>query len=94
MRKRRREVSPIFATIRPRTPQENQKSTQSQFGQKCDIKKAGNIYFLPPYSPELNLIEIVWKKITHQWLPLQAYKSAQSLWDELGAVLAEIGKKL
>lgn len=53
-----------------------------------------HLYFLPPYSPELNLIEIVWKKIKHQWLPLKAFKSAQSLWDELGAVLAEIGKKL
>ena len=37
-----RKVSPEFATIRPRPPQENQKSIQSQFGQKCDIKKAGN----------------------------------------------------
>jgi transposase len=56
--------------------------------------KGLHLYFLPPYSPELNLIELVWKKIKHQWLPLKAYKSAQSLWDELGSVLAAIGKEL
>jgi len=28
--------------IRPRTPQEDRKSLPSQFGQNCDIKKAGN----------------------------------------------------
>lgn len=32
-----------------------------------------HLYFLPPYSPELNLIELVWKKIKHQWLPLHAF---------------------
>lgn len=53
-----------------------------------------HLYFLPPYSPELNLIEIVWKRIKHQWLPLRAFQSAQSLWDELGVVLAAIGKEL
>jgi len=30
--------------IRPRTPQEDQKSLPSQFGQNCDIKKAGNTW--------------------------------------------------
>ena len=34
--------SPDFTTIRPRTPHRNQKSIPSQFGQNCDIKKAGN----------------------------------------------------
>src|SRR6056297_2140243 len=34
--------APEFATTRPRTPQENQKTLPSQFGQNCDIKKAGN----------------------------------------------------
>ena len=36
--------SPEFTTTRPRTPQENQKSLPSQFGQNCDIKKARNSY--------------------------------------------------
>jgi len=31
------------------------------------------IYFLPPYSPELNLIEILWRRIKYHWLPFDAY---------------------
>jgi len=52
-----------------------------------------HLYFLPPYSPELNLIEIVWRQIKHHWLPLRAYRSIENLWDELGCVLAGIGKE-
>ena len=36
--------SPKFATTRSRPPQQDQKSLQSQFGPKCDIKKVGNTY--------------------------------------------------
>lgn len=32
------------------------------------------IYYLPPYSPELNLIEILWSFIKYAWLPFNAYK--------------------
>ena len=28
------------------------------------------IYFLSPYSPELNLIEILWRRIKYQWLSI------------------------
>lgn len=51
------------------------------------------LYFLPPYSPELNLIEIVWRNIKHHWLPLKAYRSALSLWDHLGDVMSKIGSQ-
>ena len=39
--------------------------------------EAKNLYFwfLPPYSPELNLIEILWKKIKYTWMPIDAYSS-------------------
>ncbi|MCQ8106484.1 IS630 family transposase, partial [Methylomonas sp. SURF-2] len=30
------------------------------------------VWFLPTYSPELNLIEILWKKIKYEWLPWAA----------------------
>jgi transposase len=29
--------------------------------------------FLPPYSPELNLIEILWRKMKYEWLEWHAY---------------------
>jgi len=28
------------------------------------------VHYLPPYCPELNPIEILWRKIKHDWLPL------------------------
>jgi hypothetical protein len=45
------------------------------------------IYFLPPYSPELNLIEILWKRIKYQWLPFDAYLCFQNLKERLLYVL-------
>lgn len=51
------------------------------------------IYRLPPYSPELNIIEIVWRKIKYEWLPFSAYDSYRSLKKELFNVLANIGKE-
>jgi transposase len=49
------------------------------------------IYYLPTYSLELNKIEMLWKKIKHEWLPLQAYQSYQKLTEELDKVLSKIG---
>jgi transposase len=51
------------------------------------------IYFLPPYSPELNLIEILWRRIKYQWLPFDAYLSYQNLKQRLDYVLNNFGKK-
>ena len=30
-------------------------------------------YFLPPYSPELNRIEMLWRKMEYQWLPFKSF---------------------
>jgi transposase len=51
------------------------------------------IYFLPPYSPELNLIEILWRRIKYQWLDFDAYKSFESLKEKLNFVLTNFGTK-
>jgi transposase len=51
------------------------------------------IYFLPPYSPELNLIEILWRRIKYQWLDFDAYKSFQNLKESLNFVLNIFGGK-
>ena len=51
------------------------------------------IYFLPPYSPELNLIEILWRRIKYQWLSFDAYLSFQNLKERLSAVLNNFGNK-
>jgi hypothetical protein len=51
------------------------------------------IFFLPPYSPELNKIEMLWKKIKYQWLEFNAYLSWINLQLYLNHVLENIGKK-
>jgi len=57
-------------------------------------KRGLYLWFLPAYCPELNLIEILWKKIKYYWLPIQAYQSFEKLNDELNNILANIGKKI
>jgi transposase len=54
--------------------------------------KGLHIYRLPAYSPELNIIEIVWRKIKYDWLPFSAYESYESLKNELFSVLSGIGE--
>lgn len=45
------------------------------------------LFFIPPYSPELNLIEILWRKIKYEWLSLSAYKDFETLKNELQNIL-------
>jgi len=54
--------------------------------------KGLHLYFLPTYSPELNLIEIVWRKVKYEWIHRSAYTSFESLWDSLSHIFSEIGR--
>lgn len=56
-------------------------------------KKGLLIKFLPEYSPELNLIEILWRKIKYEWLPFSAYESFKALTTALIDILAGVGSK-
>ena len=51
------------------------------------------IYFLPSYSPELNLIELLWQRIKYTWMPLSAYGSFTALKAALEEILIGIGTK-
>lgn len=52
------------------------------------------VWFLPPYSPELNLIEILWKKIKYEWLPWEAYASFKALRNALQEIFRNYGTEL
>jgi transposase len=41
------------------------------------------LFFIPPYSPELNLIEIFWRKCKYEWLTFSAYESFDNLKSQL-----------
>ncbi|WP_336718131.1 IS630 family transposase [Chryseobacterium mucoviscidosis] len=51
------------------------------------------IYFIPPYSPELNKIEILWRFVKYKWLKFDAYISFENLKASLKNVLDNFGKK-
>jgi len=52
-----------------------------------------SLYFLPPYSPQLNLIEILWRKVKYEWMPNSAYKNFKLLEAELREILLSYGKE-
>ena len=51
------------------------------------------VYFLPPYSPELNKIETLWRFIKYKWLPLDAYANIENLKERLSDILANVGQQ-
>jgi transposase len=65
------------------------------FQEALEKWKGKNIhfYFLPPYSPELNKIEILWRFIKYSWLPLESYIDKKLLSENLFYILKNIGKK-
>ena len=55
-------------------------------------KKQGLLLkYLPPYSPELNLIEILWRRIKYTWLPFSAYACLNALSEALDTILSHVG---
>ena len=69
--------------------------TSSKFKGKLEEWEENGLIvkYLPTYSPELNLIEIVWRLIKYNWLPLSAYLSFKNLKSELQLVLDGIGSE-
>jgi len=51
------------------------------------------LYYLPPYSPKLNMIERVWQFMKYQWMPLSAYNSFQSLRESVDYMLTGYGSE-
>jgi len=51
--------------------------------QKEWVQKDVYLFFLPTYSPHLNLIETLWRKIKYEWLQSEDYLSAKILKDAI-----------
>ena len=69
--------------------------TATKFKNKRETweQKGLYIYYLPAYSPELNIIEIVWRFIKYQWMPFSAYLSSKNLANSLDEILKNLGAK-
>ena len=57
-------------------------------------KRGLYIFYLPPYSPQLNIIERLWKEFKEGWLKPADYQCADSLFYAVDRICANIGKQL
>ncbi len=69
--------------------------TSAEFKENIEKWEAQGLTIQPiaAYSPELNLIEILWRKIKYEWIPFSAYTSFSALKEALFEILANIGGK-
>jgi hypothetical protein len=57
------------------------------------LKKVGVVFFyLPPYSPELNLIETEWRQIKYQGLPCRSFAQLEELFQAVDAAMVKRAK--
>lgn len=52
------------------------------------------IFYLPTYSPHLNIAEIVWRKLKYEWLAPEDYEDRQRLRYAVSQALNEFGRSL
>ena len=51
------------------------------------------LLFLPPYSPELNKIGLLWHRCKHYWVRPEDYHTDLTLPERIEHVLMEVGQK-
>jgi transposase len=49
------------------------------------------IFYLPQYSPHLNIIETLWRFIKYEWIEIEAYLSWENLVKNLENIFNQIG---
>jgi len=52
------------------------------------------IFYLPPYSPHLNIAETLWRKLKHEWLQPADYATTDGLFYRVRQALAAVGSVL
>ena len=53
-----------------------------------------SLFYLPPYSPHLNLAEVLWRKLKYEWLRPQDYLCFEHLRYAVQLALAAVGSLL
>ena len=56
------------------------------------IEKRLIVCYLPAYSPELNLIEILWREVKYAWLDIMTIMDFDAFQKELRRVLDAVGR--
>lgn len=57
------------------------------------LERGITIFELPPYSPQLNLIEILWRFMKYQWIEIDAYSSWEAFVASIENILKRFGEK-
>jgi transposase len=52
------------------------------------------IFYLPRYSPHLNIVETLWRKLKYQWLSPSDYQSKEHLFYQVRLALTAVGQNL
>lgn len=52
------------------------------------------VFYLPPYSPHLNLAETLWRKLKGEWLQPEDYLERDGLFYAVNRCLANVGQEL
>lgn len=51
------------------------------------------LFFLPPYSPQLNMIEILWRFMKYEWIEFDAYKGWKYYVEYIEEIIIHYGTK-
>jgi transposase len=57
-------------------------------------KRGLYIFYLPPYSPHLNIAETLWRKLKVEWLYHEDYLQKDRLFYAVNRCMANVGKEL
>ena len=52
------------------------------------------LFYLPRYSPHLNIVETLWRKLKYEWLTPADYQSKENLCYQINLALKAVGKSL
>ncbi len=52
------------------------------------------VFYLPTYSPHLNIAEVLWRKLKYEWLCPEDYADAETLHYRVWLALKAVGKSL
>jgi len=52
------------------------------------------LFYLPRYSPHLNIVEILWRKLKYEWIGPSAYQDKENLFYQIRLALKSVGQNL
>ena len=52
------------------------------------------VFFLPTYSPQLNIADILWRKLKYEWLQPDHYRDKETLHKNVKRLLNEVGNQM